>query len=226
VILHGPGRPLVIGHRNDTREAFVDVIDAGADVVEIDVSPGLVVAHSLREARAEALSLAEALAFLAERQVAVHVDVKRPGYEQEVVAALGDHGLADRSFISSPWAASTRRFAALAPELPRALSYPRDRYGASSLRWPRAAAGAGAASLRAVMPALTGPLLRRSSASALSLHHRVCSAGVVSAAHRMGAPVIVWTVNDAAAVRRFAALGVDGIVSDDPGMALATLTAP
>jgi glycerophosphoryl diester phosphodiesterase len=37
--------------------------------------------------------------------------------------------------------------------------------------------------------------------------------------------VLAWTVNDPATVRRLAAIGVDGIVSDDPGMALATLLA-
>jgi len=44
-------------------------------------------------------------------------------------------------------------------------------------------------------------------------------------AHRLGAPVLAWTVNDAATVKRVTAAGVDGIVSDDPEMALATLLA-
>ena len=47
----------------------------------------------------------------------------------------------------------------------------------------------------------------------------------IRAAHALGAPVLAWTANDPAAVRRLAALGVDAIVSDDPGMALATLAA-
>ena len=41
----------------------------------------------------------------------------------------------------------------------------------------------------------------------------------------LGAPVLAWTVNDPAGVRRMAAAGVDGIVSDDPEMTLATLLA-
>ena len=45
----------------------------------------------------------------------------------------------------------------------------------------------------------------------------------VAAAHRLGAPVLAWTVNDPETVRRLAGIGVDAIVSDDPGMALATL---
>jgi glycerophosphoryl diester phosphodiesterase len=37
--------------------------------------------------------------------------------------------------------------------------------------------------------------------------------------------VLAWTVNDESGVRRLAAAGVDGIVSDDPEMTLATLLA-
>jgi glycerophosphoryl diester phosphodiesterase len=37
--------------------------------------------------------------------------------------------------------------------------------------------------------------------------------------------VLAWTVNDPDGVRRVTEAGVDGIVSDDPEMALATLRA-
>ena len=54
---------------------------------------------------------------------------------------------------------------------------------------------------------------------------RSARAPSIRAAHALGAPVLAWTANDPAAVLRLAALGVDAIVSDDPGMALATLAA-
>jgi len=38
--------------------------------------------------------------------------------------------------------------------------------------------------------------------------------------------VLAWTANDPDAVTRLTNAGVDGIVSDDPEMALATLLAP
>jgi glycerophosphoryl diester phosphodiesterase len=43
--------------------------------------------------------------------------------------------------------------------------------------------------------------------------------------HRAGLAVNVWTVNDPAELRRLAALGVDGVFTDDPAAALAVLAA-
>ena len=59
------------------------------------------------------------------------VDVKLPGVEPGVVAALRRHGLLDRSFVSSFSFPILRRFAALEPALPRSLTYPEDRHGVS-----------------------------------------------------------------------------------------------
>ena len=104
-----------------------------------------------------------------------------------------------------------------------AIGYPRDRLGVSNVRWPTALTRGGAAALRAAMPARIPVLLRVARANTLSLHHTLCSRAAVATAHRLGAPVLAWTANDPAAIRRLLAAGVDGIVSDDPQMALATL---
>ncbi len=42
----------------------------------------------------------------------------------------------------------------------------------------------------------------------------------VAAAHRRNLRVHVWTVNDASAMQRLLRLGVDGIITDDPGLLL------
>jgi len=51
------------------------------------------------------------------------------------------------------------------------------------------------------------------------------SARLVDSAHRRGHRVNVWTVNQPDEMRRLFALGVDGIFTDDPRLALQVLTA-
>jgi glycerophosphoryl diester phosphodiesterase len=228
----GGSRPLVIGHRGaaavapeNTLAALQAAVDAGADIVEFDVGPDLQLGHSDRETPADQISLDEALEFLRAHRLGVHLDAKLPGYEPELVAAVRRHQLVGRALVSTAFAASTRRFAQLAPELPRAIGYPRDRYGISRVRWPAGLTRAGATSLRQVMPLRVPVLLRWGRANTLSLHHTLCSAAAVRTAHALGAPILGWTANDPAVVLRLASLGVDAIVSDDPGMVLATLAA-
>ena len=225
-----PGRPLVVAHRGasadapeNSREALEAAVAAGADLVEFDVSHGLVVAHDPGIA---GMALDEALSLLAPHAIGLHVDVKQPGYEAAVVAAVAEHGLIERVVFSSALPAVLRTFASLAPEVPRAIGYPRDRLGAARLHWPAAVTRPGAALLRAAVPVRIPLLLSSARATVLALHHTLCSAAAVAAAHRAGAPVLAWTANDPERVRALAALGVDGIVSDDPRGALATLTAP
>jgi glycerophosphoryl diester phosphodiesterase len=229
-LLSGGGRPLVIGHRGaaavapeNTRASLEAAIAAGADIVEFDISPGLRLGHSLHELPREELSLDEALGFLAGHGTGVHLDVKLPGYEAEVLDAIRDHRLEQRALVSTTFAVTSRRVVRLAPELPVAIGYPRDRYGVSRVRWPGSLTRAGAASLRQAMPLRIPVLLRWTRAGALSLHQTLCSRAAVATAHRFGAPVLAWTANEPAVVRRLAAAGVDAIVSDDPRMVVETL---
>jgi glycerophosphoryl diester phosphodiesterase len=226
----GDDRPLVIGHRGaaavapeNTLAALEAGVAAGADLIEFDISPGLQLAHSHDERPAEGLHLDDALALLAATSVGLHLDVKLPGYESDVVEAVRRHGLSERALVSTAFAVSSRRVAALAPGLPVAIGYPRDRLNASRLPWPQPVQRAGAAALRSAMPARVPVLLRWARANTLSLHHTLCSSAAVATAHRLGAPVLAWTVNHPDGVRRVTSAGVDGIVSDDPEMALATL---
>jgi glycerophosphoryl diester phosphodiesterase len=226
------GRPLVIGHRGaaalareNTLAALEAAVAARVDLVEFDISPGLRLGHSPDELRQDAITLDDALEYLKGHGVGAHLDVKLPGYEEQVLAAIRRHGFAERALVSTAFAVTGRRFARLAPELPRAIGYPRDRLGVSNLRWPRPLQRAGATALRQAMPLRVPVLLHWARANTLSLHHALCSRAAVATAHRLGAPVLAWTVNDPDSVRRVTAAGVDGIVSDDPEMTLATLRA-
>lgn len=224
------GRPLVVAHRGasaeapeNSREAFVAAVDAGADLVELDVTHGLVVAH---DAGAPGLHLFQVLELLAPHPIGVHVDLKQPGDEAAVLGALDRYGLRERALLSTAFPRVARLLGTLAPDVPRAIGYPRDRAGVAGLPWPGALTRTGAAALRAAMPARIPLLLARTQATVLALHHSLCSEAAVAAAHRRDVPVFAWTANDPEAIARLASWGVDAIVSDDPKQALATLSAP
>jgi glycerophosphoryl diester phosphodiesterase len=232
-LLRDGGRPLVIGHRGaaavapeNTLESLRAAVAAGADLVEFDVGSDLRLAHSPSEAPMEQATLDDALEYLKAQQVGVHVDVKRPGYEEEIAGALRRHDVESRTILSTAFPVTARRLGVLAPGARRAIGYPRDQYGVSRMRWPASLTRSGAAALRAAMPARIRLLLAASRADVLALHHTLCSHAAVRVAHARGVPVLGWTANEPAVVRRLEALGVDGIVSDDPEMALATLRTP
>jgi glycerophosphoryl diester phosphodiesterase len=229
------GRPLVIGHRGaralapeNTLASFEAAVAAGADAIELDVGKDLVVAHSERERPERALSLDDALDFVRGHEIAVLVDLKRPGIEREAVASLRRHGLVDRAFVSSTSPRVLRQIATFDGELTRSITYPNDRYRISRLSWPGAITSNTATAARSAMPLRLPLLLAAARARVLTLHHALLSPAVVRAARQRGASVVAWTVNDPERIAALARLGVDAVVTDDPGRAreaLATLNA-
>ena len=224
-----PERPFVIGHRGaagvapeNTLASLEAAVEAGADIVEFDVQPNLRLGHT-DEPADDAPSLDDALDYLRAQGRVAHLDLKLPGYEAEVLAAVRSHGMEEQAYISTTWLATMRTLALLAPTLPRAIGYPRDRHGVSKLPWPAVAGQVGAAAARVAMPLRVPLLLQRTGATVLALHHTLCTTAVVRQAHARLVPVLAWTTNDPAAVRRAASFGVDAVVTDDPRMALATL---
>ena len=168
------GPPIVVGHRGaaavapeNTLAALQVAVDAGAQLVEFDIGPDLQLAHSRREVPEDSLSLDEALAFLAEHEIGVHLDVKLPGYEQDVVDAIERHALGERAIVSTAFSRSSRRLAAIAPSLPRAIGYPRDSLGVARIPWPAGLTQAGATALRQAMPVRVPVLLRVARATVL-----------------------------------------------------------
>jgi glycerophosphoryl diester phosphodiesterase len=241
-----PGRFARVGHRGapalapeNTLRSLELAIAHGCDALELDVVPladgTLVLSHSddlgavagrfgsrslvdLRTVAPALPTLDDALEFLGTRfpEVAVQVDVKRPGYEEEVVAALQRHGALDRAFASSVHASTLRRLRELAPDLPRAYTFPRERGGITDRGRLAPALERGAALLRATLPARLPRLLARTGATAFTLHRWVCSRRAIERAHSLGAAVYVWTVDDPESAGRFAKAGADGIITNDP----------
>lgn len=220
------GRPLLIGHRGAAalaRENTLEAIEAagreGVDGVELDVLPnrdgGAVVAHG-PELPPDAPALPEALALVAELGLLVQIDVKTRGVEEEVVHGLRAAGLDEHGFVSSFSLPSLARFAELAPQLPRALTYPEDRYGVSGSPFLQPLVGPGLAAMRWALPRRLPRWLRAAGAVAATLNWGVVTSDVVEVCHGLDIAVLAWTVNDAELAKTLVERGVDAIITDDP----------
>ena len=223
--LRRDGGPLLrIGHRGaaalapaNTLEAIEAGFDAGVDAVELDVlsvpGGGVALSHSARELPSEPATLSDALQLVARRGGCVQLDMKSRGLERAVVDELRRYDLVERAFASTTDLAILRELARLEPRLQRSVTYPRNRGRARALerfRW--------------AVPGILARRLAAVDAAAATLQHRVVTASVVERCHDFGAAVLVWTVNDRTLVERFEALGVDGVITDDPGVFRATLS--
>jgi glycerophosphoryl diester phosphodiesterase len=228
--LHRGARPLVIGHRGAAalaRENSLEAIEAavatGVDGVEVDVfarSDGtLVVAHG-PDVRSDAPKLAEALALVARLGVFVQLDMKLRGVERGVVDALQAAGLSERGFVSSFSLPSLAEFARLAPDLPRSLTYPEDRYGVSGNALLRPFVRPGLAAMRAALPRRLPRWLQAAGAAAATLNWAVVTPGLIATCHGLGVAVLVWTVNDAGLAKNLVQSGADAIITDDPRIAV------
>ena len=217
-----PGHFARVGHRGasalapeNTLEALELAVELGCDMLEFDVLPlrdgTLVLAHSKRELPLEPATLDDALAFAAERfpDVGLQLDVKVRGAEEDVMKALRRHGVVEHSWISGSDARSLRRTAELDPRLPRSYTLPRDRLGISK-RGPLVRTG------RQTLPFRLPALLRRSGATAVTLHYSLATPAAILRAHERGAAVYVWTVDDARLAQRLIAAEADGIITNDP----------
>lgn len=221
------GRMLRIGHRGaaalapeNTIESLRLALELGCDLVEFDVHDvdgALLLVHDRPSGPVSGLAtLDEALEFIAGTDSGAHLDLKAQGAEKAVVDAIGRHGLVGRTVISSFRAATLRALAAAEPELRLGLTYPEDRRGLSQRRLTAPLVGAGLALFRAALPPRMSGLLRRAGASAAMLHFSVVTRSVITRCHAQGVPVLVWTVDDPAQVPRLDALGVDGVITNDP----------
>jgi glycerophosphoryl diester phosphodiesterase len=228
----------------NTLESFAAAVEAGVDAIELDVlrpradfadgsdwraapagpvadSGGpLLVAHDWADSeRRQALTLAEALDAFSRpplHRVRFDLDLKIAGREDELVAMLRERSLLERAMVSTMEVRSIEALAELEPGLDRGWTLPRVDRDWNAHRWARPLVIAGSASLRARLPGL---IRRRAPALgvwAVWVYHPLITGGLVGAAHGVGVEVIAWTVDDAERIGRLAALGVDGICTNDP----------
>jgi glycerophosphoryl diester phosphodiesterase len=223
-----------VGHKGadllapgNTPAAFAAAMTAGVDMLEFDVLSAevdgtgeLYLAHDYADLRSRrALTLEEGLAHLAGDAYAgveLDVDLKLPGYEARVIEALRRHDLLDRSLVSSTERSSLRVVRALAPDVRLGLSIPKLRKDPTTRHRTRYAALALAAGARMLLPTLVARRIRRGEMDAVMVHFRLMSPRLLRAVRAAGGEVYVWTVDDAATLLSLVALGVDGVITNDP----------
>ncbi len=239
-------RPLILAHRGacvreteNTLAAFRRAIAAGADGVELDVqrcaTGEVVVFHDedlqrlaghperidrlawseLREVRlrggGEIPTLAEALASCGEALVNVEIkhDGLLPGGCRALVAGVADvverAGAAERVLVSSFAPAALWLWRRTRPDIPCGLLFERPR--PFRRPWP----------LRTdhLLP-LLGPVAAHPEAG-------LCTPAAVAAWRRRGYAVHAWTVDEPERAVALAAMGVSGIITNRPEVALSAL---
>jgi glycerophosphoryl diester phosphodiesterase len=228
-LFRGEGPVLRVGHRGaaalapaNTIQAVEAALERGVDLVELDVfgrpDRTLVLGHSRKELGEEPVTLEDVFAFLAETapDIGLLADLKGAGWEQELVDALRRHDLVDRAVASTSNVETLQTLRRLEPRLGRSRTYPRGRLYPGTRRVSIPVRGPVLTAMRLVLPFRVAGLVERVEASAVTLKHEVVSRRVVERCHELGVAVFVWTVNERGLFRKLDALGVDGVISDDP----------
>jgi glycerophosphoryl diester phosphodiesterase len=227
-------RPLRVGHKGaaqiapgNTLASFQAALQAGVDMIEFDVlsehpdgSGELLIAHDYEDLHARTpLTLDGALEHLQGAPFAaleLDLDMKLPGYELRVLDALQRFGLTQRTLVSCMFPAALARLRAAEPSLRLGWSVPRVRRDYTEDRLMAIPALALLAGYRALLPRRARAALRAGSCEAIMAHWRLATPRLAEAVRDGAGELYVWTVDDAAMIERFTAMGVDGIITNDP----------
>jgi glycerophosphoryl diester phosphodiesterase len=226
-------RPLKrIGHKGadliepgNTKASFDAALAHHVDMIELDVLPErdggrLVVAHDHGDAeRRTPITLDEGLAHLASEPFAnidLIVDLKAPGYELPVLEELRRHGLEPRTIISSMFTQSLERLRAADSSQRLGWSVPRVRR--DYLRSPFLVLPALIAIrvMRLTFPRRVRTALKSRLCDAVVANWRIVTPKLIAAVEDGGGELYVWTVDDASRIQSLEAMGVTGVITNDP----------
>jgi glycerophosphoryl diester phosphodiesterase len=223
-----------IGHKGadliapgNTLASFDAALAAGVDMVEFDVltehrdgSGRLVLAHDYdAAARGEPVTLEEGLAHFAQdawEGIELDVDLKTSGYELRVIDALREYGLADRALVSTMEVDSLRVIRAAAPDIRLGWSVPKLRRNYLANPVTKVPTLIAAQYARTVLPGRAAREIRAGRIDAIMSHWALVTHRLVRAIEQAGGELYVWTVDDPSRIARLDALGVTGIITNDP----------
>lgn len=228
----------------NTLESFEAAVEAGAEMIELDVlrpkaefrdgadwrravagpvedgAPPLLVAHDWGDAaRRNPMRLDDAMdAFTRPPldRVAIDCDLKIAGREDEVITTLRDCGLLGRAQISTMELSSLMALRELDSEIPLGWTLPRVTRDWNAMTWARPVVAAGLVSLRARLPGLIRRRAPELGVTSIWAYHPVVTRRIVDTCHDVGLELIAWTVDELPRMRTLAAMGVDGICTNDP----------
>lgn len=206
----------------NTVESFDAALACGVDMIEFDVLPErgsgrLIMAHDYGDAaRRKPQTLSEGLDHLARSGVGLDVDMKLPGYEREVVAALAARGLVARSIISSSYRKSLAVVRMAEPAARVGWSVPRAARDYTKSPLYALPALAYLAYLRRFLPGRASRALRQGLCQSIMAHWRVVTEVLLRSVHDAEGELYIWTVDDRNMIDRYRAMGVDGIITNDP----------
>jgi glycerophosphoryl diester phosphodiesterase len=193
-------------------DSFRTALEAGYDYVELDVrrtADGVMVVHhdpltaaghpvngltwAAYEAELgdQALALDGLLAIAGPAEGRLHVDIKEPGYEGEIVRRLLQH-LHSSRFVVTSGDSSVLAIKTAFPEITAGLSLGED--SDRFLPWRKLTTR-----LSELFP---GGRVRRCRADFIAVEHRLARATVLRYARRAGLPAWVWTVDGDAEIAR------------------------
>jgi glycerophosphoryl diester phosphodiesterase len=227
-------RPRRVGHkgaadieRGNTLASFDAALRHGVDMIELDVlsehADGrgrLLVAHDYEDVRARSpLTFEQALEHLSGGEFSgldFDIDVKLPGYELRVLETLREFDLVKRTLVSGMFPSGLAQMRAAEPELRLGWSVPRVRRDYTTDMLTAIPALAMLTGYRATLPRRARVALQEGRFDAIMAHWRVVTPALVRAVADGGGELYVWTVDDARMIERLTAMGVDGIITNDP----------
>jgi glycerophosphoryl diester phosphodiesterase len=197
-------------------------------MIEFDVLPEdqddldgseLRLAHDYTHDLARAPTLDEGLAHLAGdafASVELDVDLKLPGYEARVVEALRAHGLVERALVTTQWMRSLVALRELEPRLRLGWSVPRVKRDYTQNLLYAVPAYTLLLYARRRLPGVAAGHIAAGRCDAVMCHYKLVTPALLEEVRGAGGELYVWTVDDARRIRSLEALGVTGVITNDP----------